>query len=54
MSNSISTPPRIPEPYFTKTDGLATYGVRFGRYIYGWNYNFIEFPMALVPPQNFF
>jgi hypothetical protein len=37
MSNSTSTPPRIPEPYFTKTDALATYGVGFGRSIYGWN-----------------
>jgi hypothetical protein len=46
MSNSTSTPPRIPEPYFTKTDALATYGVRFGRSIYGWNQNFIELPIA--------
>jgi hypothetical protein len=39
MSNSTSTPLRIPEPYFTKTDALATYGVRFGCSIYGWNQN---------------
>jgi hypothetical protein len=52
MSNSISTLPRIPKPYFTKTDTLATYGVGFGRSIYGWNQNFIELPMASVPPEN--
>jgi hypothetical protein len=52
MSNLTSTPPRIPEPYFTKTDALATYRVRFGRSIYSWNQNFINLPMALVPPQN--
>jgi hypothetical protein len=50
MSNSTSTPPRIPEPYFTKTDALATYGVGFQRSIYGWNQNFIELAMVLVPP----
>jgi hypothetical protein len=54
MSNSTSTPPRIPEPYFTKTDALDTYGVGFGCFIYGWNHNFIELPIALVPPQNSF
>jgi hypothetical protein len=54
MSNSTSTPPRIPEPDFTKIDALATYGVRFGCSIYGWNHNFIELPMELVPPQNTF
>jgi hypothetical protein len=54
ISNSTSTPPRIPEPDFTKIDALATYGVGFGRSIYGWNQNFIELPMALVPPQNSF
>jgi hypothetical protein len=53
MPNSTSIPPRIAEPYFTKTDTLATYRVRFGRSIYGWNQNFIELPMA-VPPQNSF
>jgi hypothetical protein len=52
MSNSTSTPPRIPEPYFTKTDALATYEVGFGRSIYGWNQNFIELPMTLVPPSE--
>jgi hypothetical protein len=52
MSNSTSTPPRIPEPYFTKTNALTIYRVGFGRSIYGWNQNFIELPMALVPPQN--
>jgi hypothetical protein len=50
MPNSTSTPPRISEPYFTKTDALATYGVGFGCSIYGWNHNFIELPVALVPP----
>jgi hypothetical protein len=54
MSNSTSTPPRIPKADFTKTDALATYGIRFGRSIYSWNHNFIELPMALVPPQNSF
>jgi hypothetical protein len=54
MSNSTSTPPRIPEPDFTKIDALATYGVGFGRSIYGWNWNFIELPMAPVPPQSSF
>jgi hypothetical protein len=34
-SNSTSTPPRISEPDFTKIDVLATYGVDFGRSIYG-------------------
>jgi hypothetical protein len=51
MSNSTSTPPRILELDFTKTDALATYGVRIGCSIYGWNQNFIELPMAPVPPQ---
>jgi hypothetical protein len=54
MSNSTSIPTRIPEPYFTKTDALAIYGVGFGRSIYGWNQNFIDLPMAPVPPQNSF
>jgi hypothetical protein len=45
-----TSPPRIPEPYFTKTNALVTYGVRFGRSIYDWNQNFIELPMAMVPP----
>jgi hypothetical protein len=54
MSNSTSTPPRIPECDFTKTDTLATYRVRFGCSIYGWNKNFIEIPMALVLPRNSF
>jgi hypothetical protein len=49
MPNSTSTPPRIPEPYFTKTDALSTYGVGFGHSIYGWNQNFIELPMAPIP-----
>jgi hypothetical protein len=48
MSNSTSTPPRIPESYFTKTDALATYRVGFGCSIYGWNQNFIKLPMTLV------
>jgi hypothetical protein len=52
MPNSTSTPPRIPEPYFTKTDALATYGVGFGYSIYAWNQNFIELPMAPVGVQN--
>jgi hypothetical protein len=50
MSNSNSTLPRIPESNFTKIDALATYGVRFGCSIYGWNQNFIELPMAPVLP----
>jgi hypothetical protein len=54
MSNSTSTSPRILELDFTKTDALTTYGVRFGRSIYGWNQNFIELPIAPVPPQNSF
>jgi hypothetical protein len=54
MSNSTSTPPWIREPNFTKIDALAIYGVGFGRSIYGWNQNFIELPMAPVPPQNSF
>jgi hypothetical protein len=40
--------------YFTKTDALVTYRVRFGRSIYGWNQNFIELLMAPVLPQNSF
>jgi hypothetical protein len=51
--DSTSTPPRIPESHFTKIDALATYGVVFGRSIYGWNQNFIELPMALVPTSKF-
>jgi hypothetical protein len=35
-----------------KTDNQVAYGVGFGRSLYGWNQNFIELPMALVPPQN--
>ena len=35
-----------------KTDAQATYGVGFGRSIYGWNENFIRFPMAQVSHQN--
>jgi hypothetical protein len=54
MSNSTSTPPRIPKTDFTKIDALATYGVGFGHSIYGWNQNFIELQMALVQPQNSF
>jgi hypothetical protein len=54
MSNSTSTPPRIPEPNFTKTNALATYGLGFGHSIYFWNQNFIELPMAPVPPQKSF
>jgi hypothetical protein len=54
MPNSTSTPPRIPEPYFTKTDALSTYGVGFGHSIYSWNQNFIELPMAPIPPKNSF
>jgi hypothetical protein len=54
MFNSTSTPPRIPEPDFTKTEALATYGVRFGHSIYVWNQNFIELPLASDPPQNSF
>jgi hypothetical protein len=54
MSNSTLTPPRIPEPYFTKTDALVTYRVGFRRSIYGWNQNFIELQIAPVPPQNSF
>jgi hypothetical protein len=42
------------EPNFTKIDAMATYGVGFGCYIYGWNHNFIEPPIALAPPQNSF
>jgi hypothetical protein len=42
------------EPDFTKIDAMATYGVGFGGSIYGWNQNFIELPMALVPSQNSF
>jgi hypothetical protein len=46
MSNLTLTPPRLPEPDFTKTDALATYGVGFGRSIYGWNQNFIDLPIV--------
>jgi hypothetical protein len=35
-----------------KTDNQVAYGVGFGCSLYGWNQNFIELPMALVPPQN--
>jgi hypothetical protein len=33
-------------------DNQVAYGVGFGRSLYGWNQNFIELAMALVPPQN--
>ena len=35
-----------------KIDAQDAYRLRFGRSIYGWKENFIEFPMAPVPYQT--
>jgi hypothetical protein len=51
---STSSPPRSLGAVYLKLDAQASYGVGFGRSIYGWNQNFIRLPMALDPPQNSF
>jgi hypothetical protein len=43
---------RTPGTTRRKMDNQVAYEVGFGRSLYGWNQNFIELPMALVPPQN--
>jgi hypothetical protein len=53
-SKSTSSPPRSPGAVCLKLGAQATYGVRFGRSIYGWNQNFIRLPMAPVSPQSSF
>ena len=50
-NNSSSSPPRNPGAAHTKNDAQIAYGVRFGRSLYGWKYNFKELPMALVLGQ---
>jgi hypothetical protein len=49
-----SSPSRAPRAVCSKTDAHVSYGLRFGLYLYGWNQNFIELPMAPVPPQKIF
>jgi hypothetical protein len=50
QSKSTSSPPHSPGAVYLKLDAQATYGVGFGRSIYGWDQNFIRLPMAMVPP----
>jgi hypothetical protein len=52
QSNSSSSPVRSPGAVRNKTDAQVAYKVGFGRFIYGWNHNFIELPMALVSCAN--
>jgi hypothetical protein len=51
-SNSSLSPVRSPGAVRNKTEAQVTYGVGFGRSIYGWKKNFIELPMAVVSCQN--
>ena len=53
-NNSSSSPPRSPGAARTKNDAQVAYGVRFGRYLYGWKDNFKELPMAPASGQNSF
>ena len=50
QNNSSSSPSRSPGAAHTKNDVQVAYGVRFGRYLYGWKDNFMELPMEPVPP----
>jgi hypothetical protein len=50
--NSTSFQFRTPGTAHRKTDAQVSYGVGFGRSIYGWKQNFIELPMAPVSYQN--
>ena len=50
QNNSSSSPSRSPGVARTKNDAQVAYGVRFGRCLYGWKDNFMELPMAPVPP----
>ena len=52
QANSTSTPPRNPGAGRTKIDAQDAYRLRFGRSIYGWKENFLEFSMAPVPYQT--
>jgi hypothetical protein len=46
VQQGSASQPRSPGAICLKLDALATYGVGFGRSIYGWNQNFIRLPMA--------
>ena len=52
QTNSTSFQFRTPETARTKTDAQITYGVGFGRSLYGWKDNFKELPMALDSGPN--
>ena len=54
QNNSSSSPPRSLGAARTKNDAQVTYGVRFGRPLYGWKDNFKEVPMAPVSGPNSF
>lgn len=45
---STSSPSRSPGAVFLKSNAQAAYEVGFGRFIYGWKDNLINFPMALI------
>ena len=51
-NNSSSSPPWNPGAAHTKNDAQIAYGVRFGRSLYGWKYNFKKLPMELVSGPN--
>ena len=48
VSSFLSDPFHTSAP--TKNDVQVAYSVRFGRSLYGWKDNFMELPMAPVPP----
>ena len=50
QSNSSLSLSRSPVATRTKNDAQVAYGVYFGCSLYGWKDNFMELPMALVPP----
>ena len=52
QSNLSSSLFRTPEIARTKTDATVAYGLRFGRTLYGWNYNSKTLPMVLVSGPN--
>ena len=52
QSKSSSSLLRSPRAAFCKNNTTATYGVHFGRSLYGWKGNFKELPMALVSGPN--
>jgi len=52
QSKSSSSLLRSPRAAFSKNNTTATYGVHFGRSLYGWKGNFKELPMALVSGPN--